>query len=538
MSSTKFLDSIKSILAEKKAITENGAVGYASSGSKLVDFNFKAASYRMMDDEEVAKDFRAVYIEHPYLAVLMLFYLGDVRGGLGERKSFRACLKALAGFDPEVARKILPLVPFYTRWDNVFCLKGTALESQMVKMVYDQLIAENVAIDKDDKAFKFSLLAKWMPSVNTSSPASRSLANWFIKQFNNFVPSDMPSIQFTPKAYRKILSKIRARINVLERSLCAGKWSEVDYEHVPSKANLRYAHAFSTHDPLRRDKYLAALSNGEAKINSAACFPYDIVHAYLKDWSYYASDEGEQEKPELEAMWASLPDYVKKQGSSTLVVADSSGSMESPLHDSTATAMDVSMSLAFYFSQRCSGPYKDKFISFSNSPQFIDLSNAPKLHQKIQVFRENATCSNTDVEAVFDLILNAAVKDGLKQDEIPGSVLIISDMEFDTARMASARQWGEYPKTEPQEALFEHIASKYSAAGYKMPKLIFWNVCSRTCTVPLQESKSGLILMSGFSAAAAKMALSNATDPFSALADILTGSRYQPVIDSLGNLQQ
>lgn len=306
------------------------------------------------------------------------------------------------------------------------------------------------------------------------------------------------------------------------------EWSDIKYEAVPSRANLIYNGAFLRNDEERRRDYLGKLEKGETKINASTLFPHDIVHKYGRSYSKDAT---------IEALWKALPDTVKGCGN-TIVVADGSGSMTSCVDSkSSVTALEVANSLAIYFAERSSGQFKDKYITFSEKPQFVDFSNCKTLLDKLQMARHYNEVANTNIEKVFDLILTTAVNNRMSQEDLPANILIISDMEFDACATSGEPvprrgYWGTYydrTPARPTTTLFATIAKKYTDAGYKMPRLVFWNVNSRTGTIPVKENDLGVALVSGFSVNVAKMVMSGKLDPFECLLETLNSERYAPI---------
>ena len=484
--------------------TENGALGYKTTKKAIVDFNFKVSSFRDRSEEEIKHEFIKVWNEDNELAIKFLFYIRDIREGLGERRLFRIAIQPIIN---KLDSRVFEWIAEYGRYDDLFIFIGTSLEEQVLAYIKARLTTDMLLV-QDNKPC--SLMAKWMPSINTSSSETRKLAQKFINY-----------LDITAKEYRKMLSGLRGKIKVLEKLLCANKWDEVDYEAVPSLANLKYKKAFKKHDFERRKAYEDALDKGEAKINASVTFPHDITNNYGKaSWntSVKAYDAT------LEGMWRALPNYVN-DASNVLVVRDGSGSMTSTIGNTQISALDVSTALAIYFSERAGGEFKNKFITFSSKPEFVDLSKLNTLRDKLVECYKYNDCSNTDIEKTFDLVLRVAIKNNLKQEEIP-NLLIVSDMEFDEAT-GNYSYWGR--KTNSNEKLFETIGKKYAAKGYKLPKLIFWNVHSRTNTIPLTENDLGVILVSGFSPAITKMVLSNETDPYKALVKEITSDRYKQV---------
>ena len=525
--SNAFDMALKKTLNDEVSVTENGAAGFKTSGSKLLDINFAVSSLRSMSDSAVAAKFSDAFYENPLLAIKWMFMLRDIRGtGMGERRSFRICLNWLANTKPEVAKKLIKLVGEYGRYDDLFTLFGTPAETEMLDYI-DNLWSDDIANMNAGKSV--SLLAKWMPSVNTSSAATVALARKFCTALN-----------LSEKQYRKSLSKLRAYLKVIEVKMSAKQWNEIDYEAVPSKANIKYNSAFLRNDETRRRAFLGALEKGEAKINASANFPCDIVHSYCAKTGGWYGRHNITADPALEAMWKALPNYVKNQETgSTIVVADGSGSMTSRVSMNTSmSALEVANSLAIYFAEKLTGPYKDKYITFSERPQYVDFTKAQSLAEKINIALRYNECANTNVEAVFDLVLETAKRFQLKQEDIPSNILIVSDMEFDcgTSWRGCSRYGysGNYSAT--KNALFESIKQKFIDAGYKLPRLVYWNVCSRTGTIPLQENENGVALVSGFSPAIANMVFSAKLDPYEVLVDALNVPRYQPVTDAVADL--
>lgn len=495
------------------SVTENGAIGHRTTGSKLLDMNFKLSSYRNVGDAEIINDFREAFREDPVTAMKWLFYVRDVREGQGERRFFRTVIMNLCsnGFDRSSMESLISLVPEYGRWDDLWCLLETSFRYSVVNLVEKTLVDDM----KNCNAKKsVSLLAKWMPSENTSSKTTRRYAQIL-----------RAGLQINNKCYRRILSKLRSYIDVTEVKMSGNRWQEIDYESVPSRANLIYKDAFMRHDAIRRVDYLDALSKGKAKINSSVLYPHDIVHKYnVTRYGDYTVDDS------LEEMWKNLPNLVNGDDS-TIVVADGSGSMCARVGNTMVSALEVANSLAIYFAERCNGEFKNKYITFSEHPRIVNIGSST-LKSKISTALHYNECANTNIEAVFDLILDTAVRNHMNQDDIPHNILIISDMEFDSCAESNSGFGYDYYNRRRKgldSSLFENIADKYERYGYKIPRLIFWNVCSRTNTIPMKENDLGVTLVSGFSVNTMKMVMSNKTDPYEALMDILNSDRYDPI---------
>lgn len=456
------------------------------------------------------------------LAVKWLFYAGDVRDGMGERRLFRVCFKYLVESHREAAEALLDLVPEYTRWDNILCLLGTDSEDSVIKLISAKL-KEDIKNMAENKPV--SLLAKWLPSANTSSRKTRAMAHIITEKTG-----------MSDKKYRKTLSALRAYLKVVETYMSAKEWSKIDYSAVPSRANLIYNKAFLKNDETRRLEYLEKLKTGETKINAGVLFPHDIVNKYMTSCLWGRRGLIMETDPALEELWRALPDYVKGD-ENTICVADGSGSMTARIGKTNVTALDVANSLAIYFAERSKGEFKNKYITFSENPQLVDLSNGTTLKEKLEIALSHREVANTNIEKVFDLILQTALVNNMPQKDIPKNILILSDMEFDACVSCGVKNGsGWLNLNRPTQKLFEVISEKYKSRGYKLPRLVFWNILSKTGTIPLKENKLGAALVSGFSPSVVNMVLSEQLEPFECLREQLNSERYAPVEERIADL--
>ena len=512
MNNTSFASKLATQASKRKTFTENGAVAYASSGKEMLDFNFKLSQYRKMSESEIERDFSKVFYESPLLSVKFMFYVGDVRGGLGERKVFRTCMSWLATEKTDVAKVVIPLIPEYTRWDNLVVLAEISEVRDLVLDIIVAQLSEDLANMREKKPI--SLLAKWMPSVNASSKKTRRRAMDIIREF-----------KISPKDYRKTLSQLRAYLDVVEVKTSANEWDKIDYESVPSQANIKYASAFFKHDEDRRLEYLKSLSRGEAKINASVAQPHEIVAKYYNESSSWRRELKRYDEA-LEQIWKALPDVSIED---TIVVRDGSASMTSRIGNGKTTCLDVATALAIYCSEHNSKDWENVFVTFSSYPEFVDLSNCKSLRDKIKRCDAEDDCSNTNIQATMELILETAVANGVKPENMPENILIISDMQFDPYSKWYHFGW--------DKTLFEQISDDYKEAGYKLPKIIFWNVSDRNSdTIPMQDNERGLVLCSGFSINNMKMFMSGEIDPYKVLLEQLNSKRYQPVELAIKNL--
>ena len=497
-----FIDKLEETL-EDISYTENGARGFKTTGKKLLDLNFRVASLRKESEQNIGDMFFKAYQEDKKAALLWLFYVRDIRGGLGERRLFRVILSYLAHNCKELPiRELIPLIPEYGRYDDLYILLDTKYREDVLSYIKEQFYA-----DKKGKELNqpISLLAKWLPSVNRG----REFAAYF---------------GMTEKQYRQTLSDLRRYLDVVERKMSAGQFGEIDYSAVPSRANLIYKNAFLKHDPERRLAFLESLQKGEQKIHAQVLYPHEIVEAYRdkENRLYYSSTLKEYDET-LEQLWKALPENIASD-ESAIVVADGSGSMFVPIGNGTTSALSVANALAIYFAERCNGEFKDKYITFSRNPQLVNLEKGKNLREKLQIAYSHNEMANTNIYKVFKLILQTGIKHKMEQNELPQNIIIISDMEFDSCAEGS------------NETAFQKIEKEYESYGYHLPRLIFWNVNSRTNTIPIKENALGVALVSGFSVNILNMVMSKKLDPYEVLLDILKDERYQPVAEVIENI--
>lgn len=304
---SNFMESVKDTMldgANNISVTENGAVGYRTTGRSLLDLNFAVASLRNASVKEIADRFTQAFFEDKVTAMKWLFFARDVRGGLGERRLFRAAMVPMAKKFPEYVTPVLSLVPEYGRWDDLWCLLDTPVGDKVIELVARQLHDD---LHNNVEQKPISLLAKWMPRRKSSSKESRHYARILCEGLN-----------MTERTYRHTLSGLSRYLVVVEQQMSKNDWDGIDYQRVPSRANLIYNKAFLRHDEERRREFLSRVENGEAKINAGTLFPHDIVNKYRQSHGVDAT---------LEALWQNLPDTVQGCGN-TMVVMDDSGSME------------------------------------------------------------------------------------------------------------------------------------------------------------------------------------------------------------------
>ena len=464
------------------ARTENGALTHTTTRSDLLDMFAMGAAMRKRSDEDVLLMFRKAFKENPSYALKCLFYIRDVRGGQGERRFFRVCMKDLAKNNTEAAMRNLRHVPEFGRWDDLYVFVGTPLEAAALNFMKEQL-----ALDIQCKTP--SLLAKWLKSENTSSAESRRLAAITRK-----------AMGMNHKQYRKTLSVLRARINVLERLMSENRWDEIEFDKIPSKAGMIYKNAFARHDLQRAQSekniqtYEQFAKDTTKKVNAKTLYPYECVSEAVKLMCGYYRSAAMDDTNRLmtNKYWENLADYFKGASLNALAVVDTSASMR-------GTPIEVAISLGMYCAEKANGPFAGHYVSFSSRPQLIRVEGVDFCDKVSRIWKTNL-CENTNIEATFDMLLNTAIRNRCSQDDLPQNIIIISDMEFDNARGANRYNWstGRYESGSSAETLMEGIARKWAAAGYQMPHLIFWNVDARQNNIPMLGN-GPISYVSGFS---------------------------------------
>ena len=489
-------------------LTENGAFAYDSAAQgALLDLFAQIGALRTRTERDIELKFAAAFNEDKLLATKMLFYCGDIReGGLGERRTFRICLRWLAENHPEIVVKNIQLIPHFNRWDSLFVLVGTECEPIMWELIAETLLTDYKAMKASNatKHVPVSLLAKWMPSENTSSAKTRALAAKAIR-----------ALKLTPRTYRKMLSALRKHINVTERLMSAGEWGLIDYAKVPSYAMHNYGSAFAKHDYERFDAYLKSVNKGETKINAGVLYPYDLVEKYLNPRGYdssYCGDCRVSTKTDavVEAQWKALPNYIN-EGLNIVAMADVSGSM-------TGRPMASSIGLAIYLAQHNVGAYRNQYMTFTNDPHFINLREGCSLLEAVQKTASAGVGYSTNLMKGMQEILRVAIANRVPKNEMPKALLVLSDMEIDPYFRPGARF-----------DFMDALEAKFRAAGYECPKLIMWNINARNDT--FLSNREDVVLVSGQSASTFKNLVRalNGMTAYEYMVSILNDKAYSKV---------
>ena len=480
---------------ENRTYTENGALTNRSTNSYCLDLFATIGALRNAEDNEIISRFIKAYTEDRNMAMKILFFARDIRGGLGERRAFRSIFKWLSLHEADSVRKNIANVPEYGRFDDLLSLLDGPCEKDMLSFIKEQL-------DKDLAALKIgdtvSLLAKWLPSVNTSNKDSVKSAKKLAK-----------ALGFSDAEYRKVLVSLRAEIKLMENYLREKDYS-FSYEKQPSKALYKYRLAFLRNDKERYSAFLEKAESNPSVINTGTLTPYDVIRPIM----YRAEEEieiSEEERRSMDITWKALPDYTGAENA--LAVVDGSGSMYCGFGYTPAT---VAQSLGIYFAEHNKGCFHNHFITFSENPRLVEVQGRD-IVEKLRYCMSFDECANTDLQRTFDLILKTAIQNKAKQEEIPEKLYIISDMEFD------------YCANHAEMSNFECAKEKFAKHGYRLPQIVFWNVNSRNQQQPVTKNEQGVALVSGASPQIFSMLSEGILDPYSFMLKTLSSERYERI---------
>ncbi|WP_026670367.1 DUF2828 family protein [Butyrivibrio sp. AE3006] len=479
-----------------KTYTENGAVTYASTQSECLDMFATIGALRNASEDDIVCRFIKAYAEDADLAMKMLFFARDIRGGLGERRVFRVILEYLAMTEPESVKKNIENVAEYGRFDDLLALIGTPVEKKVMAYIAKTLKKDiEIMNGFQEENETVSLLAKWLPSVNTSNKEAVKNARKIAR-----------AMGMTDAEYRKTLSALRAQIRIIENNLREKDYT-FDYEKQPSKALYKYRQAFLRND---QERYTAFITKAEADpsiMHTGTLTPYDVIAPVIKRVAF-----SEDERHAMNATWNALENYAGAENS--LVVVDGSGSMYCGVNPLPAA---VAQSLGIYFAERNTGAFHNHFITFSTNPRLVEIKGRD-IVEKVRYCMRFNECSNTDIARTFALILRTAVKNNLTQADMPEKLYIISDMEFD------------YCAGNANMTNFEYAKAEFERYGYKLPQIVFWNVESRNSQQPVKMNDRGVALVSGCNPQIFSMLKEGNLEPYRFMMSVLSSERYDRIV--------
>ena len=483
--------------------TMNGARAYSSTGDACLDLFSVACGMRYRTPQDQIRLFDRAYIENPELAMKLLFYIRDVRQGMGERQLFRTLIRHVAKTWPESAEKNVRLIPEFGRYDDLFCLLGTKSEETVTELVKQQLERDMMSLEERKSGnldAPISLLAKWMPSINTSSARTRGIAQRLMKD-----------LEMDCYSYRKMLTRLRANSCVTERYLTEKQPEKIQYPAVPAGAMLKYRQSFVRQDGERFTAYLSDVSAGKEKIHCETLFPYQILRPFIAGQRREMDVAGEET---LEALWEHLPREFGNENA--ISVIDTSGSMYCGFQQNAVTPALIAISLGLYHAERCKGTFHNRFISFEDRPHLIEIHGAT-LRDKLRYIQSAPWGRSTNLEAVFELLLETAVDSLASQDELPSALYIISDMEFNRA------------VRNPDKSIYENARELFESFGYSLPAVVFINVNSWRMQAPVRMHQKGAALTSGMGVSTFREKFDGNMTPMSHMLKVLMSKRYEEV---------
>lgn len=478
--------------------TENGALTHKTTYNKVLDMFAQGGSMRNRFEEDIINMFMRAYNEDKTLALKCLFYLRDVRGGAGERRFFRICFKWLAIHYEREAEHLIPLVATYGRYDDLFELFDTPCEEAMMGYIWH-------VINKNED----HLVYKWMPSINASSSIAKDRGRKFAREFG-----------LTEREYRIMLSEGRKDCHLVETLMSQNQWNQIAFDKLPSRAGLLYKNAFMRREETR-ERYIAFMSSDKTKVNASALNPVEIAHQIFNNWRTPSTTE----RLAWQKYWDNLKDYYNGREEPGIAVVDVSGSM-------TGVPMEAAVSMGAYIAERGKGPFHNHFITFSSDPQLVEFEGVD-IYDKFRRAVAADWGQNTNIEAVFDMLLETGIRNRVPNEDMPKVIYIFSDMEFDDCMICGERTANRYYSSSHSmnrnqiDTLIEQKVDEWKAYGYTAPRVVFWNLDARHQNIP--AIGPGFSYCSGFSMSALEGVLSG-KDGIEMMLDILQSPRYSPVL--------
>lgn len=473
----------------------NGAAAYNTSGSELVDFFYLAGSARNVPLSQLIAQFDAAIKEDCQLAMKALFWLRDVRGGAGERQAFRDLYAHVDQKYPSYVTRTLHLVPEYGRWDDMWNTVRNKTNRQHMR----SLIETALCVQSDD----YGLLCKWLPRQGSFAAEMRE------------------HMKLTPRNWRKMLVN---GSKTVEQKMCAKQWDSIDHSHNPSLAAARYTNAFNRHSVNGDDKgcfaqYKEDLKSGKTTINAGAIFPHEIAKNAIRNVDPII----------VEAQWNAMPNFMEESTERILPMIDVSGSMSCAVGGNpNMNCMDVAVGLGAYVALKQPGEFNGMYLTFQSTPIMMRADPSQGIVNMINTIYSSPWGGSTDLQAAFKIVLDHGVQNNVPPDQMPTMIMILSDMQMNEAENVG------YNDNAINQTALEMIQTMYESAGYKMPKLVFWNLNNEYGTTEAGLQSPNVMLVSGFSPAILK-AITNNTEmpevptPYDLVMQVLNSPRYEAI---------
>ena len=477
--------------------TENGGIKHNSTMSKVLDMFGMGGSMRNRDEDDILHMFKCAYGEDPELALRCLFYLRDVRGGQGERRFFRVVLRWMGNHMVDEVEHLIPMISEYGRWDDLFELFSTKSEPAMLGYIYH-------TIQKNED----HLIYKWLPSINASSRTTKSRGRKIAAEFH-----------MTEREYRKMLTEGRKACNLVESLMSQNHWDQIAFDKLPSRAGLLYKKAFMRREETRA-RYMEFMSDEKTKVNASVLNPVEIAHQIFNVYGRPSMTE----RNAWQKYWDNLKDYYNGKEEPGIAIVDVSGSMY-------GQPLEAAVSMGAYIAERGKGPFQNHFITFSSNPELVEFSGVD-LYDKFKRASTAEWGGSTNIEAVFNLLLDTARRNQVAKEDMPKTLYIFSDMEFNgciTGGPASRDRWastGRILSERQINTVIEEQARKWRQYGYQIPRVVFWTLDARHNNIP--AIGDGFSYVSGFSMNMVECILSG-KDGYDLMLEKLNSVRYQPI---------
>ncbi len=478
---------------------ENGDISHSLQSKNLEFFSkfvggkkYGVKGNQALDDfdENVFFILEKMWEESPELTIKNIFQKGDCRGGAKEKRLFIVAMNWLIKEHIEWAN--IEHIPEYRYWKDLITL--VAMNHNILHVVVN-LFA--IQLNRDVKCLmnceNVSLCAKWVPTEGCAED----------KRFPEFLKALRKRLRVTSKELRSLyITPLRAHLKIVERSMCANNWEEIDYSKVPSVAMQRYRKTFQVRDQIRFEEWVNSLSEGKegAKVNVSQLFPHDVVKPYI---------EGGKKDLLIEAQFNALVEQTRKLGTfkRSLVISDTSGSM-------TGTPLDVSISLGILISRCLEGVFKNFLINFDSNPTFTQL-NGEDLHADVQTLKRIPWGSSTNLDKVFDQLLEKAIEFKVPSEEMPTRLFILTDMQFD----------GIGPRSE--KGAITRAKEKFIQYEYTPPEIVCWNLRGDIESFATNDTETGVCMISGFTTSVMKCVMEgDIPDAYSIMLRALNCERY------------
>ncbi|MPL93831.1 hypothetical protein SDC9_39978 [bioreactor metagenome] len=409
--------------------------------------------FRNATEEEIIENFRRIFYSGTSYSIKLLFFIRDKVNGLGERRVFRVLLNYLGNEHPKYIENNLTLIPKYGRWDDLYSLFNTKVEDAVIDLFRNQ-------IQIDINSNKPSTLGKWLKSENTSSKESRSFGN-----------KTRRLLGYSPKEYRRLLSSLRRKIDIVETNISRREYSKINYENLTELNIKKYKKAFLKNDKADYEKFklenpkktfiFKSLENIISIIRETLNNPgiNSIEDMYLKNLEYLI-DKNIKDLNTFE---------------DTLII----NGIEGELIQNKNRYFDILISTILLYNKLNLNSFKNYYMSFKNNPKFNKLTSTDYIGS-IKSMSKNNINYNMDLNSALDLLLFTSIKKNLKPEAIPKSIMFIynksEDMSFNNLKF---------------------ISEKWINSGFEMPKIKLWNLKDLSSKFSISY-KDNVVIISGY----------------------------------------